>query len=174
MKIRNQQDPRAALALTKMAPVAASIALLAASFVGCCGGDKASPASDTATASSATSAESAAASAPGKASEVAATKVAKPLADWQHTDVKTALEKAGWTINGATQTKSSMLSIVVNVTKGETKARVNYYNPGGAFWKKTLEKDDAAIYEEGEILVGVVITGDKNAAQKLLDGLVGK
>jgi hypothetical protein len=148
--------------------------VMAFAIAGCCGGDKASPSAGTAAASSSSVAASAPTNAPGTPGEVVVSKVAKPLKDWQHEDVKNALERAGWTINGSTQTKSAMLSIVVNATKGDSNVRVSYYNPGGAFWKKTLEKDGAVLYEEGEILVGVVMTGDKNAAQKLLDGLVGK
>jgi hypothetical protein len=148
-------------------------ALLVIALAGC---DDKAKASDSA--SSTASAEPAAASteAPkaAPAGDVGASKVAKPLADWQSDDVKSALEKGGWKVNGATQTKSAMLSIIVNATKGASKAKVNYYKNGGAYWKKSLEKDNAVIHEDGDVIVGVVIEGDKDGAQKLLNSLLGK
>ena len=108
------------------------------------------------------------------AGDVTAGKVQKPLADWQSDDVKATLEKSGWKITGATQTKSSMLSIVVSATKGETKAKINYYKNGGSFWKKRLVKDKAATYEEGDVIVGVVVEGNEEASKKLLNSLLGK
>jgi hypothetical protein len=106
--------------------------------------------------------------------DTTATKVDKPLAEWQSDDVKAALEKGGWKIGGSTQTKSAMLSIVTSATKGDVKATVNYYKNGGEFWKKRLEKDGAAMHEEGDVIVGVVIEGNKDSAQKLLHSLLGK
>lgn len=101
-------------------------------------------------------------------------KVEKPLAEWQSDDVKAALEGGGWKVTGSTQTKSAMLSIVVSASKGETTAKVNYYKDGGPSWKKRLEKDGAAIHEEGDVILGVVIKDDTAGAQKLLDSLLGK
>lgn len=102
-----------------------------------------------------------------------ASKVEKPLQDWQADDVKAAFEKAGWKISGSTQTKSAMLSIRVAATKGDTKAEFNYYNPGDDFWKKKLAKDGAAMHEADRILLGVTIKDNAPAAKKLLDSLIG-
>lgn len=101
-------------------------------------------------------------------------KVEKPLAEWQSDDVKSALEGGGWKVTGSTQTKSAMLSIVVSASKGEANAKINYYKDGGPSWKKRLEKDGAAIHEEGDVILGVLIKDDKPGAQKLLDSLLGK
>jgi hypothetical protein len=108
------------------------------------------------------------------AGDLTAKKVEKPLGEWQSDDVKSALEGGGWKVTGATQTKSAMLSIIVSASRGETKAKVNYYKDGGPSWKKRLEKDGAAIHEEGDVILGVVIENDKPGAQKLLDSLLGK
>ena len=112
----------------------------------------------------------AAASAPG---DVKATKIAKPLADLDQEDVKAALEKGGWKINGSTQTKSAMLAISISAEKGGTKADIKYYNPSSDFWIKTLTKDDAAIHKDGKVALGVIVKGDKASAEKLLASLVG-
>lgn len=106
--------------------------------------------------------------------DMGASKVAKPLAEWQKEDIEEALKKGGWKVNGSTATKSAMLSIVVNAEKDGTKAKISYYKDGGSFWKKRLEKDGAAIHEENEnLIVGVVIKDDEKAAKQLLDSLVG-
>lgn len=106
--------------------------------------------------------------------EVSVNKVQKPLEEWQSDDVKAALEGSGWKITGSTQTKSSMVSIIVSATKGDTKAKVNYYKNGGPFWKKGLVKEKAAIHEQGDVIVGVIVEGNEQAAQKLLDSLLGR
>ncbi len=108
------------------------------------------------------------------AGDLAANKVEKPLGEWQSDDVKSALEGGGWKVTGATQTKSAMLSIIVGASKGETKAKINYYKDGGPSWKKRLEKDGAAIHEEGDVILGVVVENDEAGARKLLDSLLGK
>ena len=149
-------------------------ALLVIALAGCDDKAKASDSAGSTASAEPAAATTEAAPKAAAAGDVGASKVAKPLAEWQSDDVKSALEKGGWTVNGATQTKSAMLSIIVNATKGATKAKVNYYKNGGSFWKKSLEKDNAAIHEDGDVIVGVVIEGDKEGAQKLLNSLLGK
>lgn len=112
-------------------------------------------------------------SAPAAAGDVKATKIGKALADVSQDDLKAALEKGGWKINGSTQTKSAMLSINITAEKSGTKAEIKYYNPSSEFWIKTLTKDDAAIHKDGTVALGVIIKGDKASAEKLLASLVG-
>lgn len=107
------------------------------------------------------------------AGDVKATKIARPLADVSQDDLKAALEKGGWKINGSTQTKSAMLAINITAEKAGTKAEIKYYNPSSDFWIKTLAKDDAAIHKDGSVALGVIIKGDKASAERLLASLVG-
>lgn len=155
----------------------ATLAAVSVMVSACCGGGK-TESSTTEGPSSGKTAQTAApkasaAPATAAAGDVKATKIGKALADVSQDDLKAALEKGGWKINGSTQTKSAMLSINITAEKGGTKAEIKYYNPSSDFWIKTLTKDDAAVHKDGNVALGVIIKGDKASAEKLLASLVG-
>lgn len=113
------------------------------------------------------------AQAPASGGALAASKISVPLAELTSETLTQALENGGWTVNGCTATRSSMLAISAQASKGDVRARIRYYNPGGDFWERSLTRDNAAVHKQGEILLGVVIEDNAQGAQSLLSSLVG-
>ena len=101
-----------------------------------------------------------------------ASAITRPFAEIERDDVTRALEAGGWHVGSATATQSSMYAVSVTADKEGTTARISYYRPGGAFWRRLLERDHAAIHAEGENMLGVVVEGNEPGAQSLLRSLV--
>lgn len=85
--------------------------------------------------------------------------------------LKKTLTDAGWKVSGSA-TKSAMYSIIATLTKGEHEIKLSYLRDGGPSWKKRLEKDGAAIHEEGDVLVGIVVVKGGADAKKVLASMI--
>jgi hypothetical protein len=106
--------------------------------------------------------------------DLRATKIAVPLKDATLEDLTQALEKGGWTVSANTQAHSAVRALSAKARKGGVEAELEYYYPTDRFWRSRLEKKGAVIYDEGQVLIGVVVERNNPAAQKLLDSLVGR
>lgn len=117
-------------------------------------------------------AEPAAAQAP--ATQLTAAPISVPLHELEKEHLEAALRAGGWEIGTSSATRSSMYAVTTHATRDGVRAVINYYRNGGDFWRRRLERDQAAIHadDEHEVLLGVTIESNRDAQQGLLDSLL--
>ncbi len=111
--------------------------------------------------------------------DVTASKIAVPLDQAKDDDIKAALEKGGWSVDGISVSSPAdnkrFVSIRVEAKKGKTKADIIWFKGQDRWLREGVEKKGGAFLQvNDEVAFGVTIWKNPTASKKLLDSLTGK
>lgn len=106
-------------------------------------------------------------------------KLSKPVAELTKEDVKASLEKGGWRVGQANEASSGANKNFNVSFDGEGKKGVVEFmsSPNDASRRATAkiwEEKKAAVLSVDKAVLSIDMNGDTAAAQKVLDGMMGK